>query len=82
MQELKISNKENGYHDIIAVVDVNSFRRIPWEDDIPFFLVSFFDPDTMKPICADPRGLLKTTVEKLQKEGYDAMAGGMFLYSL
>ncbi|KAH8684582.1 glutamine synthetase-like protein [Tricladium varicosporioides] len=45
-RELKISNAENGYHDIIAVPDVSSFRRIPWEDNVPFFLVSFFDPDT------------------------------------
>ncbi|KAJ3560777.1 hypothetical protein NPX13_g9189 [Xylaria arbuscula] len=74
-KELKISNKENGYHDIIAIPDLNSFRRIPWEDDIPFFLVSFFDPDSMDPICADPRGLLKTTLDKLQGKGYDAMAG-------
>ncbi|KAI0384419.1 putative glutamine synthetase [Hypomontagnella monticulosa] len=73
-QELKISNKQNGYRDLIAVPDLNSFRRLPWEDDVPFFLVSFFDDDG-KPICADPRGLLGTTVEKLRREGYDAMAG-------
>lgn len=80
-KELKISNKENGYHDIIAIPDLKSFRRIPWEDDIPFFLVSFFDPDSMEPICADPRGLLKTTLDKLQGKGYDAMAGSMLLSS-
>ncbi|KAI0173691.1 putative glutamine synthetase [Hypoxylon sp. FL1284] len=73
-QELKISNKQNGYRDLIAVPDLASFRRIPWEGDIPFFLVDFFDDD-WKPVCADPRGLLKTTVEKLQKKGYNAMAG-------
>ncbi|KAI2632858.1 hypothetical protein GGS21DRAFT_521633 [Xylaria nigripes] len=74
-EELKISNKENGYHDLIAIPDLNSFRRIPWEDDIPFFLVNFFDPDSAAPVCADPRGLLKTTVDKLKQKGYDAMAG-------
>lgn len=79
MKELKISNKENGYRDLIAVPDLNSFRRIPWEDDIPFFLVSFFDPDSMEPVCADPRGLIKTTVDKLQAQGYNAMAGSMRL---
>ncbi|KAI2465462.1 putative glutamine synthetase [Annulohypoxylon bovei var. microspora] len=73
-KELKISNRQNGYRDLIAVPDLNSFRRIPWEDNVPFFLVSFFDDDS-NPVCADPRGLLRTTVEKLQKAGYDAMAG-------
>ncbi|TRX88945.1 hypothetical protein FHL15_010173 [Xylaria flabelliformis] len=78
MNELKISNKENGYRDLIAVPDLNSFRRIPWENDVPFFLVSFFDPDSMDPVCADPRGLLKTTVDKLKAKGYNAMAGVEF----
>lgn len=76
VKELKISNAENGYHDLIAIPDLSSFRRIPWEDNVPFFLVSFFDPDTQEPICACPRGLLKTALEKLQAKGYGAMAGG------
>ena len=75
-KELKISNKENGYHDIIAVPDLGSYRRIPWEDDVPFFLVSFFDPETHEPVSACPRGLLKTSVEKLEEQGLSAMAGG------
>lgn len=76
-KELKISNAENGYHDIIAIPDLSSFRRIPWEDNVPFFLISFYDPDTGKPVSACPRGLLKTAVEKLQANGLGAMAGGM-----
>ena len=75
-KELKISNKENGYRDIIAVPDLSTFRRIPWEENVPFFLVSFFDPDTRQPVSACPRGLLQTAVDKLHKEGFGAMAGG------
>ena len=75
-KELKISNKENGYRDIIAVPDLSSFRRIPWEDNVPFFLVSFLDPDTKGPISACPRGLLNTAVKKLEAQGLQAMAGG------
>ena len=76
-RELKISNKENGYRDIIAVPDLKSYRRIPWEDGVPFFLVSFMDPDEIdKCICACPRGLLKTISDKLQGAGFGAMAGG------
>jgi glutamine synthetase len=76
-KELKISNAENGYHDLIAIPDLSSFRRIPWEDDVPFFLVSFFDPDNLEPISACPRGLLKTALEPLKAKGLGAMAGGM-----
>jgi hypothetical protein len=76
-KELKISNAENGYHDLIAIPDLSSFRRIPWEDDVPFFLVSFFDPDSLEPISACPRGLLKMALEPLKAKGLGAMAGGM-----
>src|SRR5437667_5996371 len=58
-RELKISNKENGYRDIIAVPDLSSFRRIPWEENVPFFLVSFFEPEGAR-LSACPRGLLST----------------------
>ncbi len=75
-RELKVSNKDNGYRDMLAVPDLNTFRRIPWEDNVPFFLVRFFDPDTKEPICACPRGLLRTQVDKIQSKGYGAMAGG------
>lgn len=82
VRELKICNKENGYRDLIAVPDLNSYRRIPWENDVPFFLVSFLDPDTMEPISVCPRGLLRRQMDKLGKEGYGAMAGGnLFLLS-
>jgi len=76
IQELKVSNKENGYRDIIAVPDLNSYRRIPWENNVPFFLVSFFDPDTRESVPACPRGLLKTQLDKFATKGYGAMAGG------
>ncbi|KAK5089984.1 hypothetical protein LTR05_000152 [Lithohypha guttulata] len=77
-RELKISNAENGYRDLIAKIDLQSYRRIPWEYNVPFFLVSFYDPDTQEPICACPRSLLRNAVGKLQKAGYGAMAGAEF----
>lgn len=75
-KELKISNAENGYRDIIAIPDLSTFRRIPWEDNVPFFFVSFSDPDTGGPISACPRSLLKTASDKLEEKGLGAMAGG------
>lgn len=78
VRELKISNAENGYHDIVAVPDLSSFRRIPWENDIPFFLVSFYDPDSHESLSACPRSLLARAVDKIAKAGYGAMAGAEY----
>ena len=75
-KELKISNSENGYRDIIAVPDLSSFRRIPWEDNVPFFLCSFQDPDTNGRLSACPRSLLRTASEKFEAKGMGALAGG------
>ncbi|PYH66223.1 glutamine synthetase family protein [Aspergillus vadensis CBS 113365] len=77
-KELTISNKENGYRDLVAVPDLSSFRRIPWENNVPFFLVSFLDPDTNEPVCACPRGLLKSALGKAEAAGYRAMAGAEY----
>lgn len=78
-KELAISNKENGYRDIIAVPDLQSFRRIPWENDVPFFLVSFLDPDTGESLSACPRSLLGRAAAKLAEKGCRALAGGEHL---
>jgi glutamine synthetase len=82
IRELEISNKENGYKDIIAIPDLHSFRRIPWENDMPFFLLSFYEPDTMESLSVDPRSLLQQAVTAIEKEGYGAKAGGKALYAL
>jgi len=75
-RELGISNKENGYRDLIAIPDLSSYRRIPWEDNVPFFLIYFQDPDSDSSLSACPRSLLKRAVDKLTEKGYGAMAGG------
>jgi glutamine synthetase len=83
-QELSISNAENGYRDILAKIDLASFRRIPWEKDgstnrgIPFFLVSFHDPETGEPIAPCPRSLLATMADRLQAPGWKALAGAEY----
>lgn len=74
-RELLISNKGNGYRDIVASIDLSTYRRIPWENNVPFFLVSFFDPDTKDPLSVDPRGTLKLATERAGKIGRDCYAG-------
>ncbi|KAI4092433.1 MAG: hypothetical protein LQ344_003499 [Seirophora lacunosa] len=77
-KELKISNAENGYRDMVAIPDLNTFRRIPWEANVPFFLVSFYDPDTGGPVSACPRGLLRTACARMEDHGLSALAGAEY----
>lgn len=78
-KELAISNAANGYRDITAEVDLSSFRRIPWENNVPFFLVSFREPEGEK-LIACPRSLLETAVEKIEAKGIGALAGGAYTF--
>lgn len=59
----------------------HGFRSLlPWENNAPFFLVTFLDPDTLEPICACPRGTLKKAVGKLEAKGWEAIAGIEYEY--
>lgn len=59
----------SGYPDAIANVDLSTFRKVPWDNDIPFFLADFGDANGgALEIC--PRQLLKKVRAKAQKMGF------------
>lgn len=74
-RELDISNKQNGYRDVLAKIDLSTFRRIPWDNNVPFFLVSYLHPITQVPLYADPRGVLRTACEQAAAHNFSCMAG-------
>ena len=58
-----------GYPDAPAVLDLNTFRKIPWENDVPFFLGEFTDA-AGNPLAICPRQLLKKILNEAHKAGY------------
>lgn len=58
-----------GYPDSPAVLDINTFRKIPWENDVPFFLGELTNTkETPSSVC--PRQLLKKILSEASKEGF------------
>ncbi|MEO5647928.1 MAG: glutamine synthetase, partial [Chitinophagaceae bacterium] len=58
-----------GYPDCPAVLDIQTFRKIPWENDLPFFLGELIDQKgNPSEIC--PRQLLKKILNEANGEGY------------
>jgi glutamine synthetase len=58
-----------GYPDAMAVVDLHTFRQVPWENGLPFFLADFRDAKgNALPVC--PRSLLKKIAQQAKDEGY------------
>jgi glutamine synthetase len=59
-----------GYPDAAARIDLNSFRKIPWEHDIPFFLGEMMSADG-KALAVCPRQLLKKVLKDAQDLGFN-----------
>jgi glutamine synthetase len=59
----------SGYPDAKAKLDLGTFRKIPWENDLPFFLGEFIN-EADKPLEICPRQLLKKVIAEADKEGY------------
>jgi glutamine synthetase len=58
-----------GYPDAAAKIDLATFRKIPWENDVPFFLGELMDKNGQpSPVC--PRQLLKKVLNDVNSQGY------------
>ena len=58
-----------GYPDAPAKIDLSTFRKIPWENNVPFFLGEMIDKNGYPPaVC--PRQLLKKVLSDANAEGY------------
>ena len=63
-----------GFPDATARIDLSTFRRIPWDDDVPFFLADFDDGmGGGLPMC--PRQVLKRVLKRAEKMGVQALTG-------
>ncbi len=58
-----------GYPDAKATIDLSTFRKIPWENDVPFFLGEFVD-DKNQPLAVCPRQVLKKVIGEADKAGF------------
>ncbi|MCX6336839.1 MAG: glutamine synthetase [Bacteroidetes bacterium] len=61
----------SGYPDAKVKLSINSFRKIPWENDLPFFLGEFVDAKgNALEIC--PRQLLQKIIANATAAGFEA----------
>ncbi|MFT3934654.1 MAG: glutamine synthetase family protein [Chitinophagaceae bacterium] len=58
-----------GYPDATALVDLQTFRKIPWENGLPFFLADFGDGKG-KSLSICPRSLLKKIAAEAAAAGF------------
>ncbi|ATP59053.1 glutamine synthetase [Pedobacter ginsengisoli] len=66
---VKFTGWHTGYPDASVKLDLSTFRKIPWENDIPFFLGDFVD-DNEKPGYTCPRQLLRKVLADTTESGF------------
>ena len=69
-----------GFPDAVARIDPGTFRTVPWDDNVPFFLGEFVHQvkgrEVPLPIC--PRQVLKRVLKRAEKLGVMPMCGMEF----
>jgi len=66
-----------GFPDAVARIDLSTYRNVPWDDDVPFFLGEFIAQKNGKevPLSICPRQLLKRVLKRAEKLGVLPMCG-------
>src|SRR2546430_2208590 len=57
----KYTGWHTGYPDALARIDLSTYRKVPWDNQVPFFLGEFED-GAGKPLAICPRQILKKVV--------------------
>jgi glutamine synthetase len=67
--KVEITGWHTGYPDQKCRIDLSTFRTVPWQDNIPFFLADFSKADGNDlPVCT--RSLLKRIAKDCEAMGY------------
>ena len=64
----QVTGWQHGFPDALARVDLATARRVPWDDQVPFFLGDFVNADG-SPYAVCPRQTLKRVLKRAEKLG-------------
>ena len=67
-----------GYPDALVRLDLGTYRRVPWDGGVPFFLGDFVQADGATPLPLCPRQLLKRVVRHGEELGLRSACGMEF----
>ena len=72
--DAKYTGWHSGYPDALARIDLGTYRKVPWDGDVPFFLADFED-GSGGPLGVCPRQLLKKVVARAESAGLSPACG-------
>jgi len=64
----RVTGWQHGFPDALALPDLDTVRKVPWDHQIPFFLAEFYNSDASAyPIC--PRQTLRRVLQRAARLG-------------
>jgi glutamine synthetase len=73
LPNLKFSNWQRGFADIVMKPDLSTFALVPWEENVASCLCDLWT-EHGEPVTISPRYILHTLVERARSLGYEPMA--------
>ena len=78
----EFSNWELGYGDVHLAPDLATLRKLTWLDRTALVIGDAQLEPGHQPVSVAPRSILRSQIERLQGQGYEAMAGSELEYFL
>jgi glutamine synthetase len=73
LPNLKVSNWEHGFSDVLLKPDLSTFRMVPWEDRIASCVCDVWT-EHGEPLSVSPRYVLKRVIARARSLGYEPVA--------
>ena len=67
------TGEDSGYPDLLARVDLDTLRFIPWEPSVALFVIDFHQSDG-QPLPVGPRQVLRRVIERAREMGFTVRA--------
>src|SRR5260370_9762691 len=73
LPNLKVSNWEEGFADIVMKPDLSTFKLVPWEERVASCICDIWT-EHGEPFTVSPRSVLKSVVERARARGFEPLA--------
>src|SRR5439155_10585096 len=73
LPNLKFSNWERGFADIVMKPDFSTFALVPWEEHVAALVCDLWT-EHGEPVTISPRYVLQRVVQRARARGYEALA--------
>lgn len=81
LTNLKFSNWEHGFADIVMKPDLATFALVPWEENVASCICNLWTPHG-GPVTISPRYILQNLIERARSMGYEPMAASELEFRL